>query len=287
MPTSDSNVPPVLCVFAHPDDETFGVAGTMTLLRKLGVPVTLVCATRGEAGGISDPALATPETLGEVREEELRTAMDIVGVQDVRLLGYRDSGMEGTPENDDPRALAQAAEPAVAAEIAAIIRDIQPAAVVTFGPDGVYGHPDHLFVHRTVTAAVHAAAEPASGHTAWKSPALYYQTASRERMVERAAHRKGPFAEMSADRLARLGTPRADITLALDVSSVVAEKEAAMRAHRTQIGPAGPMSELPRDDVIRMLSREHFVRVDLPWDGSDRGVDPLGDLAQAYGTTPA
>ncbi len=279
--------PRVLCIFAHPDDETFGVAGTMTLLCERGVPVTLVCATRGEVGGISDPALATPDTLGAVRERELRTAMDMVGVQDVRLLGYRDSGMEGTPENDDPRALAQASESAVAAEIAAIIRDLQPVVVVTFGPDGVYGHPDHLFVHRTVTAAVHAAAEPASGGAGWQTPVLYYQTASRERMVERAAHRRGPFTTMSDDRIARLGTPRADITLALDVSSAVAEKEAAMRAHRTQIGPAGPFSELPRDEVVRLLSREHFVRVVLPWSGSDPIADPLGDLAGAFGTSPA
>jgi len=276
-----------LFIFAHPDDETFGVAGTMTLLRRRGVPVTLVCATRGEVGGISDPALATPETLGVVREAELRTAMDLAGVVDVRVLGYRDSGMEGTPENNDPRALAQAPEPGVTAEIAGLIREIRPSSVVPFGPEGIYGHPDHLFVHRTATAAVHLAGTPGSGGEAWETPVLYHQTVSRERLVQRAASQSGPFADMTPERLASLGTPRAEITLVLDVSTVVEVKEAAMRAHRTQIGPAGPMSELPRDEVLQMLSREHFVRVLLPWDALGEALDPLGGLAPGFATTPA
>lgn len=278
---------PVLSVYAHPDDETFGVAGTLAALRRRESPVTLVCATRGEAGGISDPALATPETLGTVREQELRTAMGIVGVDDIRLLGYRDSGMEGTPENDDPRALAQASEPAVAAEIAAIIREVRPVAVVTFGPDGVYGHPDHLVVHRATTAAVHLAAEASPTSPGWQTPALYYQTTSRERMVERAAHRKGPFAEMSPERLLNLGTPRADISFALDVRPFLDEKERAMRAHRTQIGPDGPMSELPREEVLNMLSKEHYVHVSLPWEPTAGAADPIAALAAEIGAPPA
>ncbi len=289
MPQSDNPIPSVLFIFAHPDDETFGVAGVMTLLRRSDVPVTLISATRGEVGGISDPALATPETLGLVREKELRTAMDLVGVGDVRFLGYRDSGMEGTPENDDPRALAQAPEPTVAVEIAALIREIRPTTVVTFGPDGIYGHPDHLTVHRTATAAVHLAATPATDADmdAWRTPVLYYQTASRERLMERAASRSGPFSDMTPERLASLGTPRAEIIMTIDVTSVVEVKEAAMRAHRTQIGPAGPMSELPRDQVLQMLSREHFVRVPLPWAAPRDAVDQLGALAPDFATTPA
>lgn len=288
---SHSDIPSssVLFIFAHPDDETFGVAGVMTLLRRRDVPITLICATRGEVGGISDPALATPETLGHVREHELRTAMDLVGVADVRFLGYRDSGMEGTPENDDPQALAQASERTVAAEIAALIREIRPTTVVTFGPDGIYGHPDHLMVHRTATAAVHLAATAAADADpdAWQTPVLYYQTVSRERLTERAASRSGPFSDMTPERLATLGTPRAEITLTIDVTSVVEVKDAAMRAHRTQIGPAGPMSELPRDQVLQMLSREHFVRIPLPWAGPSDAADQLGALAPDFATTPA
>lgn len=287
MPTAESQQSPVLFVYAHPDDETFGVAGTMSLLRQRDVPITLICATRGEAGGISDASLATEETLGQVREAELHAAMDIVGVGDIRLLDYRDSGMEGTPENDDPRSLMQAPEENVAAEIAAIIREIRPVTVVTFGPDGIYGHPDHLAIHRAATRAVHLAAEPGTGGDGWQTPHLYYQTSSRERMIARAAHRKGPFTHMSDERIAQLGTPRAEISFALDVSSVVTEKETAMRAHRTQIGPAGPMSELPRDEVLQMLSREHYVHIDLPWSPPVGIPAPLHDLEQTYSTAPA
>jgi LmbE family N-acetylglucosaminyl deacetylase len=95
----------LLAIYAHPDDETFGVGGTMAKYADRGVPVTMVCATRGEVGEIAPGTDATPETLGQFREQELRDAMAILGVHDVRFLDYRDSGMRGTPENEDPRNL--------------------------------------------------------------------------------------------------------------------------------------------------------------------------------------
>ena len=269
---------PVLLVYAHPDDEVFGAAGTMIALRERGVPVTLVCATRGEAGEIADPSLATPETLPAVREGELRAAMAELGVDDVRLLGYRDSGMEGTPENEDPRALIQQPEEVVAARIARVVSDLRPSTVVTFGPDGVYGHPDHLYVHRATVRAVHLAT--------WRVDALYFSTTPRERIQERAALRRGPFKDMKPERLALIGTPRAEITTALDVGRYHDRKRAALRAHRTQFGPDGPMAELPREEVDRIFSREHFVRVHLPWSTAGTTADPLSLLETEIGTTP-
>ena len=205
----------VLLVYAHPDDEIFGAAGMTAALRERGIAVTLLCATRGEVGQISDPALATAETLGQVREAELRAAMADLGVDErsVRFLYYRDSGMDGTPENDDPRALIRQPEEVVAGQIAEVIRELRPQTVVTFGPDGVYGHPDHLYVHRVTVRAVHLSAE------AWRVAALYFSTTPRERIQERAAKRQGPFKEMKPERLALLGTPRAEITTALDVGA--------------------------------------------------------------------
>ncbi len=94
----------LLAVFAHPDDEAFGVGGTLARYAAQGVRVVLACATRGEAGQISDPSLATPENLGRVREEELRCAARALGVREVIFLGYRDSGMAGDRRNADPRA---------------------------------------------------------------------------------------------------------------------------------------------------------------------------------------
>ena len=98
----------LLTVFAHPDDESFICGGTIAEYASQGVRVVSVCATRGEVGITSDPALATRDTLGRVREQELQEASRVLGVAELHLLGYRDSGMEGTPENRDPRSLAQA-----------------------------------------------------------------------------------------------------------------------------------------------------------------------------------
>lgn len=294
LPTSPAAVPavgtpadaataePVLFVYAHPDDEAFGCAGSIALLTGRGVPVVLVCATRGEAGEISDPRLATRATIGAVREAELRAAMAVVGVADIRLLGYRDSGMAGTAENDDPRAFVNAPAAEVVAQIAAQIRAIRPAAIVTFGPDGIYGHPDHLFVHRAAVAAVEAAADPAQPTglgEPWRAQALYYGAVPRERLEAMAQRSDGPFRHLSAEERAQLGTPEAEIDTVVDVAELRETKERAIRAHRTQVGEGGPMADLPREQVAQFLSREFFRRAPLPWDGAARGEDPLGALA--------
>jgi LmbE family N-acetylglucosaminyl deacetylase len=93
-----------LFAFAHPDDEGFATGGTLAMLVHQGAHITLVCATNGDVGEISDPSLATPATLGQVRQEELRCAMAITGVQDIRFLNYRDSGMVDTADNHHPNA---------------------------------------------------------------------------------------------------------------------------------------------------------------------------------------
>ena len=95
----------VLFAFAHPDDEGFATGGTLAMLVDQGARITLVCATNGDVGEISDPSLATPATLGQVRQEELRRAMAITGVHDIRFLNYRDSGMADTADNHHPNAL--------------------------------------------------------------------------------------------------------------------------------------------------------------------------------------
>ena len=98
----------LLALFAHPDDEAFGTGGTLSQYAAAGADVILVCTTRGEVGEIAEGTGATPETLGEVREAELRCAAETVGVRELIFLGYRDSGMAGTPENAHPRAIVNA-----------------------------------------------------------------------------------------------------------------------------------------------------------------------------------
>jgi LmbE family N-acetylglucosaminyl deacetylase len=150
----------LLAVYAHPDDEVFGVGGTLARYAEAGVRTVLVCATRGEVGEISDPALATPETLAEVRTRELECSVQTLGVDNLIFLDYRDSGMDGTPENNDPRSYVQADSREVIGKLVQIIRQEKPQVVLTFEPYGGYGHPDHIAVYRHTTAAFQAAGDP-------------------------------------------------------------------------------------------------------------------------------
>ena len=139
-----------------------------------GAHVTIAVGTNGDVGEISDPALATPETLASVRQEEMRQAMKVTGVQGVRFMGYRDSGMAGTPENDHPSSLYQAPRERVTEELAEIIRDTRPDAVLTHDPTGGYGHPDHKTMCELVTRAFQTVTEE-DGTTQGSRPMhLYY-----------------------------------------------------------------------------------------------------------------
>ena len=275
---------PVLLIFAHPDDEAFGCAGTIAALGETNVPVVLVTATRGEAGEISSDRLATPVTLGAVRERELRAAMALVGVDEVRVLGYRDSGMEGTAENDDARSLHRAPFAEVVGQLTAQIRDIRPAAIITFGADGIYGHPDHIAVHRATVEAVKAAADehqPTGLGEPWQVPALYFTAVPRERIQAMAQRSDGPFRHMSEEQLARLGTPADEITTRVDVVPYRSLKEQVIRAHQTQVGEGGPMADMPKEQVEAFLATENFVRVALLTAGADSpSSDPLTVLAE-------
>lgn len=258
---------PLLLIFAHPDDESFGCAGVMAAAAERGIPVTLISATRGEAGKTGVPELDTPEILGVVREQELRAAAAAVGVGDVRFLGYRDSGMAGTPENDDPRAFALAPDDEVVAKLVSHIRAVRPATVLTFGPEGIYGHPDHLAAHRTAVAAVAAAGDPAflpAIGAPWRARALYFSAAPRERMLAMIDRPDGPLPDLSPKQREKIGTPRAEITTVVDVAPYRAAKERALTAHRTQLGDGGPMADMPEEQRTATLSREHFVRAALP-----------------------
>src|SRR5438874_5056925 len=141
----------LLVALAHPDDESL-ISGTIARYASR-MPVTMLCATRGEVGEIAPGTGATRETLGAVREQELRDACGLLGVDDVRFLAYRDSGMQGTPENEDPRSFARADAERVAGEILGVMEQVRPKVVVTWDETGGYGHPDHMAMHRHVSAA--------------------------------------------------------------------------------------------------------------------------------------
>lgn len=150
----------LLTVLAHPDDETFGMGGTLALYAERGVKVHLVCATNGEAGTVSPEFLQDYSEIAELRRDELRCAAEVLGVAQLDFLGYRDSGMVGTAENQHPDSLAQADRERVTGQIVELLRQVRPQVVVTHDPYGGYGHPDHIAVHHTTLAAFHAAGDP-------------------------------------------------------------------------------------------------------------------------------
>lgn len=270
----------LLAAFGHPDDEAFGTGATLAHYAALGVQVGLVCATRGEVGEIADPTLATPETLGEVREEELRCAARTLGVREVDFLGYRDSGMPGTPENADPRAFANIPAEEVVCRLVRMIRRWQPQVVITFEPGGGYGHPDHMAISRHTTAAFHAAADPAAypdQGAAWPAARLFYTVIPRSFFAEMRDRMTAlgidtsQFARFDENKI---GWPDERVHCRMDVSDQIETKLAALQCHRTQLGPENLFRRLPEEIVKQMLSREHFS---LVWPEPSSGLH-LGDL---------
>ena len=148
----------LLAIFAHPDDESFGPGGTLALYARRGVEVHLVCATRGEAGE-PPPDGKGRSSIGEIRAEELRCAAEVLGLAGVHFMGYRDSGMLGSPDNAHPQAFAVAPLPKAARKAARFIRRLRPQVVITFDPIGGYRHPDHIAAHRAAVEAFRLAAD--------------------------------------------------------------------------------------------------------------------------------
>jgi len=148
----------ILAVLAHPDDESFGMGGTLAYYARHGAQVDLVCATRGEAGDVDDAYLDDVKSVACLRTQELKCAAGFLGLHEVIFLNYRDSGMSGSVDNTHPNALAAQAIPAVAQKIAHIIRQVRPDVVLTFDPIGGYRHPDHIAAHQATVSAFGMAA---------------------------------------------------------------------------------------------------------------------------------
>jgi N-acetyl-1-D-myo-inositol-2-amino-2-deoxy-alpha-D-glucopyranoside deacetylase len=270
---------PLLTIFAHPDDETFGTAGVMAAAVERGLPVTVISATRGEAGESAVPGLDDPERLGIVRERELHEAMRQIGVSDVRLLGYRDSGMAGSPSAEHPRAFIRVPVESAASTLASHIRSIRPHVILTFGPEGLYGHPDHLHMHHVALRAIQLAADPPHRGRAtaepWQTPVLYFAAFPREDMLAMFDRPNSPLSSLSDDARANLGTPRSQITHRINIEPWKASKRAAIASHRTQTAAGGPLAGIPPEVIEWQLSSEYFVRVPLPWSSADDSTNDI------------
>jgi len=259
----------LLAVFAHPDDEGLS-GGVLAKYANEGVRVALACATRGEAGEISDPALATPETLGQVREAELRDACRILGVKELYFLGYRDSGMAGTTENNHPDALVQADPQAVVGKIVRLIRVVRPKVVITFEPGGGYGHPDHVAVSKYTTEAFRIAGDAsaypehsAEGLQPFAPDKLYYPVFPPEML-----RKFREVAQKLRMDLSRFGSPEEferraalanQVTTIVDVSAYTELMVRALKCHRTQLGANSPMRLIPDFLFREFLKHQHFI----------------------------
>ncbi len=236
---------------AHPDDETLSTGGTIARYADQGAHVCLITCTNGEVGEIAEtPDLGTVDEirprLGEIRRQELARACEILGPVDLRMLGFHDSGMDGTPDNDAPVAFVQQDLDEVIGRIAAILDEIRPQIVVTYNEFGGYGHPDHIRAHVAALAAADRC----------RVPKVYYTVFPRSLMI--AAREMFGDDSFSEEDVERIGTPDELVAAEIDVSAYVDRKFRALAEHRTQRGTTKLFLDLPEDVRALGFGVEHF-----------------------------
>jgi LmbE family N-acetylglucosaminyl deacetylase len=240
----------LLAVFAHPDDESLACGGTLARLADAGLRVVVMCASHGERGGPIDPA--PDAVLGRARAQELQEAAARLGVAEILIGDHPDGELRWGRISE------------LQAELTTFMRRHEPAAVITFGEDGLYWHLDHFGVHEWTTAAVRSLGAAA--------PPLYYVTMPTGMMTEivAAARRRGwtppaqGFGSLSPDAF---GIAARQPTIRIDVTDWVPRKLAALLCHRSQIVEGHPFADLGEDDARRLLGVECFHRADIATSG--------------------
>ncbi|MFB6816677.1 N-acetyl-1-D-myo-inositol-2-amino-2-deoxy-alpha-D-glucopyranoside deacetylase [Streptomyces sp. NPDC056347] len=289
----------LLLVHAHPDDESINNGATMAKYVAEGAQVTLVTCTLGEEGEVIPPSLAhlasdRDDALGPYRQGELGAAMKELGVTDHRLLGgpgrYRDSGMMGAEQNRRQGAFWAADVDEAAGHLVEVIRSVRPQVLVTYDPDGGYGHPDHIQAHRVATRATELAADPAyrPGDGDPHTIAKIYWTRVPRRVAEEGLARLRETAPDAFPGVAALDdlpgvVDDCRIAAEIDGTAHAAAKSAAMRAHATQISVDGPFFTLSNDLGQPVLTTEYYELVRGPH-GAPRGTredDLFAGLAEA------
>jgi len=273
----------VLAVLAHPDDESFGMGGTLAHYARKGYNVYLVCATRGEAGMMDPEHLGNFKTTAEKREAELRCAAQILGLKEVYFLDYRDSGMPGSEDNKHPNAQINHPVNEVAGEVVRYIRKLKPDVVLTFDPIGGYRHPDHIHIQKATRLAFEKSDE-ASFHPLAGSPfkplALYCQLFPR-RFLKWATRlmplfgidprRWGRNKDIDLKSLAEVEFP---VHARIDIRDVVEIKREAGACHASQSGI------LNRRGLMGLATRalekhEDYMRIYPPVNGRAKVVKDL------------
>jgi LmbE family N-acetylglucosaminyl deacetylase len=245
----------LMCVLAHPDDESLGTGGTLAQCAADGVSTFLVTATRGERGRFGDAEQRPgPDIVGRVREAELLAAARELGVKDVRFLDYPDGALDQVDPAD------------AIGKITGHLRRVKPQVVITFGPDGAYGHPDHIAIGQLTTAAVVCAADPSFGlGSAFGEPhrvsKLYYLAWSAKLWsAYQAALRR---LVINVDGEERQAVPWADwaITTVIDTSRVWPAVWRAVSCHKTQMAIFQKLEDLPAEHQRSLWGTQEFYRV--------------------------
>ncbi len=261
-------MPGLLAFHAHPDDESLSMGATLARYAAAGEQVVVVTATRGEVGEIhnhEDPD-SVRDSLGQVREVEMRNALDALGVEHHHFLGYRDSGMMGADDNHREDAFWRADFHEATARLVRLIRRYRPEVVTAYDPYGGYGHPDHIQVHRVGTAAFFGAPDEGrypleDGEGPWQPSKLYWATFPRSavREMQRRAAEAGEMDPEEAAKEPAAGSRDEDITLWLESPQFTGAKEQAVLAHHTQIPADGWFHRIPADARRGFMSREPFT----------------------------
>mgnify|MGYP001355643973 CR=1 FL=1 len=269
MTEKEAKKPVLLTVMAHPDDESFGMGGTLAYYARRGVDCYLICATRGEAGLVDEAEMIGFGSIGEKREIELRCAAGKLGLKKVIFLDYRDSGMLGSIDNENENALIRQPNDKVAGEIANHIRQIQPDVVVTFDPIGGYHHPDHIYIHQATVQAFDLAGDESFSSLgdlpAYKPQKLYFQSIPKGmlkfivavmRLFGKDPSKFGRNKDIDMAAIARENFPRNAI---VDYLKVALIKDQASACHHSQLDSSltgGIFAPIRRF----FASRETFMR---------------------------
>ena len=272
MSTTDKKV--LLAVLAHPDDESFGMGGTLALYASRGVDVYLVCATRGEVGEADAEHMKGFDSVAEMRESELRCAAGILGLKGVYFLGYRDSGMPGTPDNKHPDSQVSHSLDEVAGRVVRYIRELKPDVVLTFDPIGGYRHPDHIHIQQATTLAFEkandAAFHPEAG-APFAPRALYYHTMPHGilkagvfvlRLFGKDPRKFGKNGDIDIASIAEVDFPT---HARINIRSVLDKKDAAGACHSSQGG--GNMRRGITGAIMRMFGGSETFMLAYPVPG--------------------
>jgi mycothiol S-conjugate amidase len=277
----------LLIVYAHPDDETFTNAGTIARYTDAGVAVHYVCATYGECGTVAPQLLSKHADIVTLRRAELLCAAKTLKLASVHFLGYRDSGMQGAPDNDHPEAFVQAPLARIICQLVAVIRTVRPQVVVTFNSYGGYGHPDHIMVYRATVNAFFAAADSRQyGHDPgpWKPDKLYSSNLGASwlklmclglRLLGKNPRRFGANADTD---LVEAAMRAGRITTTIHAGAYLSEKECAWRCYPSQIGDISILLMFPRCIRQHLVGSEYFTRIIPVWRDGRRERDLFADL---------